>query len=112
MSVPTEKNIINTVKSLIFPSLVTILAMMIWRDVNELRSDVKSLLAQSNVDKTKIDQLEKQVNILNIAVFKVPKTASNNSNTPSNIAYAQLAVAKPEEIYDIKKHLNIEEHGN
>ena len=45
----------------IFPTLVSILAMMIWNDVNEIKSDVKQLMAQSNVDKTRIDNLERVV---------------------------------------------------
>jgi len=45
----------------IFPTLVSILAMMIWNDVNEIKSDVKQLMAQSNVDKTRIDNLERQI---------------------------------------------------
>lgn len=35
--------------------------MMIWNDVNEIKSDVKALMAQSNIDKTRIDALERQV---------------------------------------------------
>ena len=44
-----------------FPTLVSILAMMIWNDVNEIKSDVKVLMAQSNIDKTRIDNLERVV---------------------------------------------------
>jgi hypothetical protein len=44
-----------------FPTLVSILAMMIWNDVNEIKSDVKVLMAQSNIDKTRIDNLERQL---------------------------------------------------
>ena len=52
---------IEAFKLWIFPSLVSILAMMIWNDVNEIKSDVKMLMAQSNIDKTRIDNLERQV---------------------------------------------------
>jgi hypothetical protein len=68
---------VNSIKVWIFPSLVTILAMMIWRDVTELRADVKQLLAESNSNKAKVEILEKQVQQLNQAVFKIPKTAGN-----------------------------------
>jgi hypothetical protein len=68
---------INTLKLYIFPSIVTILAMMIWRDVSELRSDVKQLLAESASNKAKVERLERQVDQLNQAVFKMPKTAGN-----------------------------------
>lgn len=45
----------------IFPSLVSIIALLIWNDVNEIKADVKQLMAQSNIDKTRIDNLERQV---------------------------------------------------
>ncbi len=52
---------IEAFKIWVFPSLVSILAMMIWNDVNEIKADVKQLMAQSNIDKTRIDNLERQV---------------------------------------------------
>jgi hypothetical protein len=71
MSEITPKNSIgNSIKLYFFPSLVTVLAMLIWRDVSELRSDVKSLLAQSNIDKTEIMNLKRDVEILNHRMFK------------------------------------------
>ena len=68
------KQPIENFKVWIFPSLVSILAMMIWNDVNEIKTDVKALMAQSNVDKTRIDNLER-------IVYK--KTASLPFNLPS-----------------------------
>ena len=69
MTSTSKNSVISGVKLYLFPSLVTILAMMIWRDVSELRSDVKALLAQSNIDKTKIEQLEKDVKFLEQSVY-------------------------------------------
>jgi hypothetical protein len=57
-------------KNWIFPGLVSILGMMIWNDVNEIKSDVKALMAQSNIDKTRIDNLEREV--YKSATYKVP----------------------------------------
>lgn len=59
--VKKESPALEAFKIWIFPSLVSILAMMIWNDVSEIKSDVKALMAQSNVDKTRIDNLERQV---------------------------------------------------
>ena len=56
-----ENSTIQTLKVWVFPTLVSILAMMIWNDVNEIKADVKALMAQSNVDKTRIDNLERLV---------------------------------------------------
>lgn len=51
----------NQFKSWIFPGLVSVMGMMIWNDVTEIKSDVKALMAQSNIDKTRIDNLEREV---------------------------------------------------
>ncbi len=52
---------IESFKVWVFPSLVSILAMLIWNDVNEIKADVKQLMAQSNIDKTRIDNIERQL---------------------------------------------------
>jgi hypothetical protein len=56
-----ETPITNAFKVWIFPSLASAMALLIWNDVNEIKSDVKQLMAQSNVDKTRIDNLERVV---------------------------------------------------
>ena len=45
----------------VFPTLVSLVSLLIWNDVNEIKSDVKLLMAQSNIDKTRIDNLERQL---------------------------------------------------
>lgn len=55
------KDPIAQIKAWLFPSLITILASIIWNDVQEIKSDVKALMAQSNIDKTRIDNLERLV---------------------------------------------------
>lgn len=56
-----ETPAVNAFKVWIFPSLASAMALLIWNDVNEIKSDVKQLMAQSNVDKTRIDNLERVV---------------------------------------------------
>ena len=56
-----ETPAINAFKVWIFPSLASAMALLIWNDVNEIKGDVKALMAQSNVDKTRIDNLERVV---------------------------------------------------
>jgi hypothetical protein len=97
-SVNNKNTILSSVKLYIFPSIVTILAMMIWRDVTELRSDVKSLLAQSNIDKTKIEQLEKDVRFLQQSIYGSKKTVKYSD-------YQHDRYFKHEEFYDVKKNL-------
>jgi len=100
----SKNNIGNALKIYFFPSLVTILAMMIWRDVSELRSDVKALLAQSNIDKTKIENLEKDMRNLQQKVY-------DNSRASTSDVYKPLVYDKyfkHEDIFDIKKYIILE----
>lgn len=56
-----ENPSIVTFKAWIFPSLVSLVSLLIWNDVNEIKADVKALMARSNIDKTRIDNLERVV---------------------------------------------------
>lgn len=95
-----KTSIISTLKIYVFPSLVTILAMMIWRDVTELRADVKSLLAQSNIDKTKIESLQKEVQMLQNKVFNTTPKATSMVTWPDFDRYF-----KHEDFFDVKKYI-------
>lgn len=57
----TKESPTNALKLWVFPSLVSIIGLLIWNDVTEIKSDIKALMAQSNIDKTRIDNLERQV---------------------------------------------------
>jgi len=96
-----KNNIGNAIKIYFFPSLVTILAMLIWRDVSELRGDVKSLLAQSNIDKTNIEQLQRDNRVLEQAVFNKKIVAYNASEYYDRFF-------RHEEVFDIKKYIKHE----
>ncbi len=98
---------VNTIKLYIFPALVTIISMLIWRDISELRADVKALLAQSNIDKTRIDNLMNDVKMLEEAVFNKKTRAHSSVYLPQHDPYF-----KPEEEYDVKKYLKTIKYGN
>ena len=74
------KDPISQVKAWLFPSIITVLAAIIWNDVQEIKSDVKVLMAQSNIDKTRIDNLERNVY----------KTVTNHSDQVPPIVLAKL----------------------
>lgn len=102
------KNSMGTaIKLYLFPALVTILATLIWRDVTELRADVKQLLAESNSNKAKVENLEKQVQQLNQAVFKMPRTAGNFPKPSDNtkIINPIYAVLNKDEFTVVKKFI-------
>jgi len=52
---------VEKIKLWVFPSLMSMIGLFIWQEIKEIKSDVKSLLAQSNIDKTRIDNLERQI---------------------------------------------------
>ncbi len=48
-------------KLYLFPSLVSILGLMIWNTVTETRTDIKFLMNQTITDHARIDNLERVV---------------------------------------------------
>jgi hypothetical protein len=79
-------------KSWIFPGIVSILGMMIWQDVTEIKADVKALMAQSNIDKTRIDALERQV--YKTSSYKIPFPIDN---PPKETKIQQVAIMNKDE---------------
>jgi hypothetical protein len=101
-----EKNtMLNKIKVYLFPTLVSLLSIMIWRDVTELRSDVKMLLAQANVDKTEIENLKKNIEMLNGQVFKTVLQTVTKNYELFDIFILHDKYFKHEDIFDIEKYL-------
>lgn len=73
------KDPVAQIKAWLFPSLITILAGIIWNDVQEIKADVKALMAQSNIDKTRIDNLERAV-FQSKPISSVPSRRNNNDS--------------------------------
>ena len=110
-------NMTNTLRLVIFPSLLSILSILIWRGVSQLQDDVSLLLADNNMQKVQINYLEKQVENLNNRVYDilpVPSIQSkNNTDTVkktftsqnTNVSnYLPLAATKTE-IFDINDYI-------
>ena len=99
MTTKQENSPIATFKVWIFPSLVSIVSLLIWNDVNEIKSDVKILMAQSNIDKTRIDNLERVV---------YNKTASTPFDLPSTeLEMESYAILPNKKTIKNKKHEEI-----
>lgn len=91
----TENSSIAAFKVWIFPSLVSIVSILIWNDVNEIKADIKILMAQSNIDKTRIDNIEREL-------FKrasLPENSDNQEDIPF-----QLVAVIPNNKYNIVKN--------
>lgn len=63
-------NTIDQIKAWLFPIIISIFTGYIWQDIREIKNDVKALMAQSNIDKTRIDNLERQVFSKTVVPFK------------------------------------------
>jgi guanylate kinase len=105
---PISKNSMgNTIKIYLFPALVTVLATLIWRDVTEMRSDIKALLAQSNIDKTEIQNLKRDVQILNHEVFKTPMgPVTSNTLVDGTMVYRHDKYFRHQNFYSINDIIN------
>ncbi len=94
------KDQLASIKVWIFPSIVSILAMLIWNDVTEIKSDVKALMAQSNIDKTRIDNLER-------LVYKSSSTADYPFKKDSTDLYTMNYAVLPNNKLKFKKAVYI-----
>jgi len=59
-----NERVINSVKQWLTPGLISLVGMMIWGQLSELKSDVKTLLINQGVTQTKLLALEKEVDYL------------------------------------------------
>jgi hypothetical protein len=86
----------DKIKTWMFPGLITALATMLWYDIREIKSDIKVLIAQTNIDKTRIDNLEREV-----YEYHTNKPTSNSSRETKH-PFKELVFLKPEEYYNQK----------
>jgi hypothetical protein len=56
-----KEQVISALKEWASPILIAIVGMLLWRDVTEMRADIKLLLTQQSADRVKIEQLEDDV---------------------------------------------------
>jgi hypothetical protein len=73
----SKGDVISTLKEWVAPALISIVGMLVWRDVTEMRADVKLLLTQQSADRVKIEQLEKDVDILKNYMFVERRKTGN-----------------------------------
>jgi len=81
-------------KSWIFPGLISVMGMMIWNDVTEIKTDVKALIAQSNVDKTRIDNLEREIYRKSVT-YKLPSLPLESKKV---LKYDMIAVINKNDV--------------
>ena len=90
-----ESKMLDMVKIWLFPSLISVLGWFLITSVNEMKSDIKKLLAQASADQVQIKYLQKEVDALNHKTFGM-----SNPNPPSeipNYVHSDLAFLHQEE---------------
>jgi hypothetical protein len=89
MASVSQNALLTTVKSWLFPTVLSILALMLYDDIKEIKTDVKQLLAQSAADHVEIMNLKEETNTLHNKVFALNTFSiinkTNNKEQPPYI---------------------------
>lgn len=56
---PVVNDPLRAIKSYLFPTVLSGFIMLVYTDIREIKQDVKALMTQSSIDKTRIDNLER-----------------------------------------------------
>ena len=95
-------NIIDKIKIWASPAILSILGMIIWADLQEMKHDVKRLLEVSSSQQARIESLERDIALIKGTYFK--KT-SNEPNKEDKTLPFFMPFAKHEEICDLNSQL-------
>lgn len=60
---------VSAIKAWLTPILMSILGVMIWHDLNEMKRDIKILLAKDSANQIRIEQLEKDVDVIKKQIY-------------------------------------------
>lgn len=91
--------VIDKLKTYFFQPVMSLLVAILMYQIQEMRADIKQLLIQSNVDKTRIDDLERHLYSNN------KKVNYYTSSLEPTFPIKQATFFKHEEEFDIKKYL-------
>lgn len=93
--------VVDKLKLYAFPGLASLLGLLIWTTVNDIktelaavREDMKILMAQSNIDKTRIDNLERVVYGEKIKTASTDLPKNKESDQPE---FVKIVAIKPED---------------
>lgn len=95
----SDNETVKSIKNWLFQPLLSIIGAFLIYQVSEMRTDIKQLLIQSSIDKTRIDDLEREV-------YKTPKShiIATTDNNSKYIAWEPTLYLNEEE-FNIKKYL-------
>lgn len=76
----SETSIINTIKAWALPGIFAFAVGMLNMNLQEMKQDIKTLLAQSERDQVKIDYLEREVQLLRNKIDNLSSSELPNKN--------------------------------
>jgi hypothetical protein len=85
------------VKEWITPSLVTVLGVVLWNQLTELKSDVKTLLINQSAYQVRISSLEKDMDLLKKASFYEHSHQQTSQSDRSSFGDRGIVAKKEEE---------------
>lgn len=97
MSSSGKDPVISRVKEYITPGLITILGVMLWAEISELKRDVKTLLANDASSKTKIEMLEKELYYLRERVYSDNKPLTYGTTSTGEFSPARGPAKKEDD---------------
>jgi hypothetical protein len=93
----------DKVKIWLFPSLISILGLMIWTDLQTIKSSVALNTSTSIVNKTNVENLQRRVDRLEVVIYKQPVIVKNSNNIPEEPVkdntplFTKIVAVKPDD---------------
>lgn len=103
----------DKVKIWLFPSLVSILGLLIWTDLQTIKSSIALNTSTSIINKTNVENLQRRVDRLETVVYKqsiIVKTKNNIPKKPfkdNSPLFTKIEAIKPDELFlQVTKKIN------
>lgn len=74
----SDPKTINTIKEYVAPIFMGIVGIFLWRDISEMREDIKLLLSKQSADNIRLNDVENDVEDLKQVVYE-KKEVNNKS---------------------------------
>lgn len=105
---PKKESSIDQLKAWAFPAIISLLATVMLNDIREIKADVKLLIAENNINKTKIENVERRLDRIEEKIFNSNSFSQDKSNPVRSSAafqYFPTYAIKPDDYFKIVKRL-------
>lgn len=101
-----QDKILTTVKAWLTPLLLTAVSIIMYDNMQEMKSDIKKLLAQSSADQIRLEYLEKEVADLRGRVYASQNESNNNNNNEKPKTELIAILPDKQDFYNLKYRRN------